>query len=153
MHVKHICMFFEDLSGLKALPGAKVVPNATVVDNTLVRHVFSTVGFQARPWHVIIIHADLALSMVRAVAATVARDLGSNSSLPKMRIREWGGGQVLCIKPEKCIDFSRIFYRYTSHEYLWPHEYLWWISAQKLPQNFLVFFLITLLNLFVAPRS
>ena len=56
--------------------------NVFVCTKTLLRHVCSTVGFPVRARgtcsHRLII-------MVRAVAAAVARDVGSDSSLPKLR--------------------------------------------------------------------
>ena len=82
----YICMYvFQDFfSTLRALTEPKMVPygRTRVVDNTLLRRVFSAVVIPARAWHVIEVPIGLT---VRAVAATVARDLGSYSSLTKLR--------------------------------------------------------------------
>ena len=59
------------------------LPYGMVVDNILLRHVFSAVLFPARAWDVIVV-PKLNI-MVRAIAATDARDLGSDFSLPKLR--------------------------------------------------------------------
>ena len=56
----------------------------TVVDNTLLKHVFRAVRFPARAWHHNLRSRGLDI-MARAVAATVARDHGSDSSLLKFR--------------------------------------------------------------------
>ena len=71
-------MFFEDFSGLRAFTEPKVVPYGRFLDNTLLKHVFSPVVFPARACHVIEVPDRLNM-MVRAIAVTTARDLGSDS--------------------------------------------------------------------------
>ena len=75
-----VYMFFNDSSGLRALRDAKVVPYGTVVDNTLLKHVFRAVWFPARACHHVLRSHGLDI-MARAVAATVARNHGLDSSL------------------------------------------------------------------------
>ena len=58
--------------------------HGTVVDNTLLKHVFRAVRFPARAWHHVLRSHGLDI-MARAVAATVARDHCSDSSLLKLR--------------------------------------------------------------------
>ena len=79
-----VYMFFNDFSGLRALREAKVVPYGTVVDNALLKYIFRAVRFPARAWHHVLRSHGLDI-MARAVAATVARDHGSDSSLLKLR--------------------------------------------------------------------
>ena len=54
-------MFFEDISRLKALTEPKVLPCGRTVDNTLLRRVFSTLGYPARACHVIAVPTHLTL--------------------------------------------------------------------------------------------
>ena len=78
----YVCMLFVDFSRLRALTEPKVVPYGRVVDNKLLRHAFSAVVFPARAWHVIVVPIGLTL-WAGAIAATVARDLVSDSTLEK----------------------------------------------------------------------
>ena len=76
-------MLFEDFLGLRALTEPNVVPYGRLVDNILLRHVFGAVLFpesvtRNRGSHTLNI-------MLRAIAATVACDLGSDYPLPKLR--------------------------------------------------------------------
>ena len=84
MFVYMFVCFFEDFSRLRALTEPKVVPYGRVVDKTLLRHVFSAVMFPGRAWHVIVVPIRLINIIVRTIVATVARDLGSGSSLTKL---------------------------------------------------------------------
>ena len=79
-------MFFKDFSRLRALTELKMVPYGRVLDNTLLRHAFSAVVIPARAWHVIEIPIGLTLwSGQLPPQLQLARGLGSNSSLPKLR--------------------------------------------------------------------
>ena len=60
-----------------------MAPYGRVMDNTFVRHIFSSVDFIESVARDRISHR-LEI-MVRAIAATVARYLGSDSSLPSLR--------------------------------------------------------------------
>ena len=76
-------MFFKDFLELRALTEPNVVPYGRLVDNILLRHVLGAVVLpesvtRNRSSHTLNI-------MLRAIAATVARDLGSDYSLPKLR--------------------------------------------------------------------
>ena len=57
--------------------------SGSVVDSPLLRHVFSAVVFPAKAWTDRSSHG--LNIMIRVIAATVARDIDSDSSLPKLR--------------------------------------------------------------------
>ena len=72
---------------LRGLTEAKVVPYGKVLHNALLRHVFSILVLPARARHVIVVPIGLTgfNIMVKAIAATVARDLVSDFSLETLR--------------------------------------------------------------------
>ena len=80
----YVCMFFKDFSRPRALTEPKMVPYGMVVDNTLLRHFFKRSGDPSKS-----VARDRSSNklniMIRAVAATVARDLDSYSLLPKLK--------------------------------------------------------------------
>ena len=81
--VRFVCAF-EDFSRLRVLTEPKVVPYGRVVDTTLLKDFFLARWCSCESVAHDRISHQLNI-MVRATAATVARDLGSDSSLPKLR--------------------------------------------------------------------
>ena len=75
--------FFEDFSGLRALREAERVPFSRILDNAFIRHAIAQWCSQRQSgtW----LYSHRFKIMVRVVSATVARNLGSGSSLPKLR--------------------------------------------------------------------
>ena len=80
MHMYVGIYVFQSFLGTRELREAEVVPYGTVVDNLFLKHVFRAVRFQGRAWHHVLKSHGLKI-MAGAIAATVARDHGSDSSI------------------------------------------------------------------------
>ena len=78
-------MFFENFSGMRTFTEAKAVPHGGVVDNALFRLFFLARWGSDREGATYVIGSHRLNIMVRAIAATVARDLFSGSSQQKLR--------------------------------------------------------------------
>ena len=61
------------------------VPYGRIVDNALLRHDLRAMGFLVRAWHMIVPSSHKLITIVNPVAATVARYIGSDPLLLKLK--------------------------------------------------------------------